>query len=319
MKIAAIVLICSLMVLGLTARASAQVGPPGPPCQGDSDFLAASAAVQQRIPYFIEVEVLLLNKGQAKIQMDPGRFALAPDQGGPMTPLTQEQAVQTVRNPAQTVSGFLLFGIVGLLSNLETQKRWAEEVQARILKGGELPPGSPVKGSVYFKANARMALFTLTLNGLTAESGDSLEAVQLTNCQVPGRRPEVAVSEPPSVKVVALTARAATGPVSLSVSNVEFTKDITFLTVTVDNTGEAEVNLYNAIADATLTDNAGKSYAARMLRTDLAERVAPRGRIHGKLAFHPLPFPPAVTSAVLTVPQIGVGDEVYEIKVHLRF
>lgn len=159
MKHAAILLVCALVVLGTTPAGSAQSawqGPPGPPCQGDADFLAVMAAVQQRgIPYFHEVEVILANRMPGKIQMDPGKFTLTPDQGEPASPLTQEQAVQAVRNPSQQFFGFLLFGVVGLIANAETQKRWAAEVEARILKAGELPPGMPVRGSVYFKPNPK--------------------------------------------------------------------------------------------------------------------------------------------------------------------
>ncbi len=320
MKMTAVVLICALVVLGLPAGASAQSMPAGPLCQGEVQFLNAAASVQQRgIPYFVEVEVILVNRSQTKIQMDPGRFVLVPDQGEPAGPLTLEQAVRAVRNPGQLGMGFLLFGVVGVIANAVTQDRWAKEVEARYLKAGELAPGSIVKGSVYFKF-IRMTRFDLRLEGLDAETAAPLPPVQLTGCQMPARavQPDPAASPTPQVRMIALTARATSGPVALAVSNVEFTREATVLTVTVENAAEAEANLYNALGETTLTDNTGKIYQMRMLRSDLVDRVPPRGQVRGRLVFEPLPFPPAVTSAVLTMREIRIGDDVYEIKVELR-
>jgi len=318
-----VVLICALLVLGLTAGASAQSGPPGPPCQVEVEFLTTTAAVQQRgIPYFIEVEFILLNRSQAKIQLDPGRFTLVPDQGAPATPLTLEQAVKAVRNPAQQFWGFVLFGVVGLAVNAHTQERWAKEVEARYLKAAQLAPGEIAKGSMYFKP-IRMTRFDLRLEGFSTETAAPLTPVQLTGCQMPARPGQPATDPtasptPPATRMLTLAARATSGPVALAVSNVEFTREATVLTVTVENAAEAEANLYNALGETTLTDNTGKIYEMRMLRSDLVDRVPPRGQVRGRLVFEPLPFPPTITSAVLTMRAIQVGDDAYEIKVELR-
>lgn len=166
-----------------------------------------------------------------------------------------------------------------------------------------------------------MTRFTLTLDGFAAESGERLATVRLTNCQVPSRgaatAPTPTPSPTPNVKAVALSARAATGPLTVSISNAEFTSDVTVLTISIENAADVEVSLFSAIGGATLTDNTGKAYAVRMLRSDLPDRVPARGRIQGRLAFEPLP--PTVTSAILTVPEIRIGDDVYEIKADLRF
>ena len=59
----------------------------------------------------------------------------------------------------------------------------------------------------------------------------------------------------------------------MSVERAELGKDETAFAVTVENTGAAEANLFNAIADATLTDDAGKRYFVRTLRTTLVDRI----------------------------------------------
>lgn len=325
MKLLTIALVGILVLAGLPDVASAQSafqGPPGPSCQGEADYLTASAAVQQRgIPYFIEVELVLVNKSPGAVRVDPSQFTLIPGQGNPAPPLTLEQTLQAVRNPSQQFFGFLLFGVVGLIANVETQRRWAQEVEGRILRVGEIAPGAIMKGSVYYKVIPRLTQFALALDGMTAGEGQALAAVSLANCQMPAR-PGTPAPEPtpaPSVVAFALNARAAAGPVAVSVSRAELTKDATSVTVVIENAGDVEAELYTAIADATLTDNKGKSYAVRLLRTDLAEVVAPRGQIRGKLAFEPLPPPPAVASAVLKIPEIRVGEAVYEVKVELRF
>ncbi len=329
MRLIASVLISACAFLGLTAGASAQSGPPSPFCRSDADFLTATATVLQRgVPAFLEVEVALQNKTQGRIHFDPRRFVLAPDQGEPVSPLTLEQAKRAVRDPGQQIFGFLAFGIFGVAQATQVQDHWAREVEARFFRPGELPPGGVVKGSVHFIPNPRLTLFALRLEGLTAESGERLATVHVPNCLLPPRLAAPAASTPtsapapsptPAARVIVLTARASIGPVVVSVSNVEFARDATALTVMIENTGATEADIFSAVGDATLMDNTGKSYAVRMLRTDLADQVGPHAQIRGRLAFEPLPLPPAVTSATLTLPGIRVGDEVYEIKIPLRF
>src|SRR3989304_6098686 len=86
-----------------------------------------------------------------------------------------------------------------------------------------------------------------------------------------------------------MTARATSGPLTMSVERAELGKDETAFAVTIENTGDSEANLFNAIADATLTDNAGKTYFVRTLRTNLVDRIGAGGNVKGRLVFEPLP------------------------------
>ncbi len=330
MRSAAIFLICSLTLFSLAAAVSAQSGPPGPACHVWGDALAASAMVLQRgIPSFLEVEVALQNKMPGRIQMNPARFVLIPNQGEPVMPLTLEQAKQAARDSGRQVFSLLFWGFFGFAEEAAIQEHWQKQIVMRFFKAGDLLPGVVVKGSVYFIPNPRLTQFSLRLDGLTTEVGERLVSPQLTNCLLPPRpvapAPAAAPQASPSpayvpeVRTVALNARAVVGPVIVSVSSVEFSRDATMLAMIVENTGEVEADLFSAVGNATLTDNAGKSYAVRFLRSELADRVAPRGQIGGRLAFEPLPFPPAVNSAILTMPEIRVGSDVYEAKVQLRF
>ncbi len=91
------------------------------------------------------------------------------------------------------------------------------------------------------------------------------------------------------------------------------------LTIAVDNAGDVEANLFNAIADAKLADIAAKTYAIHVLRSDLPDKIPPRGSVRGRLVFDPLPFPPAVQSATLTLPGIRVGESSYDATIELKF
>ena len=243
-------------------------------------------------------------------------------------PLTLERAKQAARDPGRQFTSFLFSGLLGLAVEAAVQEHWQKQVEVRFLKAGDVPPGAVAKGSVYFVPNPALTQFSLRLDGLTTELGERLTSPQLTNCLLPPRPvapgPAAAQAAPTpaattEVRRVALNARAAAGPVMVSVSGVEFSRDATVLTMTIQNSGDVEAELFNAVGNATLTDNTGKSYAARFLRSEVPDRVAPRGQIEGRLAFEPLPLPPAVNAALLTMSEIRVGNEIYEVKVQLRF
>ena len=308
-----------LLVLVPSTCAFAQSGPPQPAsCSGASDVLTVTATV--RPPRAVlEIELALRNASPAPIRIDPARFALFNDQGEQFAPLSAEQARQLIRNPALDLWGWFWFGTsgseVGIGVGVTTQA--SQEVDLRILRAVDLTPGATLRGSVYFRSpHPQVNLFILSLDGLTGGTDTPLAPVRLT-CDVP--RAAATSGSVGAAKLVPLNARAAAGPVAVSVSGVSFAKDFTTLMVSVENSATVEAGLFAALLDARLTDDAGKTYAVRLLRSDVPDRVPARGTVRGRLVFEPLPFPPALRSARLTLPEIRVGDAVYEIALDLRF
>ncbi len=116
-----------------------------------------------------------------------------------------------------------------------------------------------------------------------------------------------------------MSRRAVAGPLAVSFSAAEFDPEFTALVVAIENGADAEANLFNAIADAQLVDNTGKSYAIRVLRSTVPERIGSRATAQGRLAFEPLPVPPAVAAATLILPGVRVGEATCELKVEVRF
>lgn len=136
---------------------------------------------------------------------------------------------------------------------------------------------------------------------------------------VRGGSPSTSPTPTPGPRTIGLSARSTAGPIAVAVTTVEFAALLTTLGVSVENTAEVEVNLFNAIAEARLLDGAGKTYAVRVVRSDLPDRVPPRGSVRGRLAFEPLPLPPAVSRATLTLPGIRVGEALHDVTLELRF
>ena len=128
-----------------------------------------------------------------------------------------------------------------------------------------------------------------------------------------------AVSAKKRPRTVVVSARAASGPVAVSVASVEFARDATTLVMIIENAAESPVELFMAIADAQLMDNTGKTYAVRVVRSDLPDRIEARSQARGRLVFEPMPHPPAVTSARLTLPGIRAGGVLHDVDVHLWF
>ena len=307
-----------LLVLVPSTGAFAQSGPPQPAsCSGASDVLTVTATV--RPPRAVlEIELALRNASPAPIRIDPARFALFNDQGEQFAPLSAEQARQLIRNPALDLWGWFWFGTsgseVGIGVGVTTQA--SQEVDLRILRAVDLAPGATLRGSVYFRSpHPQVNLFILSLDGLTGGTDTPLAPVRLT-CDVP--RAAATSGSVGAAKLVPLNARAAAGPVAVSVSGASFAKDFTTLMVSVDNSATVEAGLFAALLDARLTDG-GRTYAVRLLRSDVPDRVPARGTVRGRLVFEPLPFPPVLRSARMTLPEIRVGDAVYEIALDLRF
>jgi len=308
-----------LLALVPWTGASAQSGPPrATSCSSASDILTVTANV--RPPRAVlEIELALRNTSTAPIRIDPARFALFNDQGEQFAPLSAEQARQLIRNPALDLWGWFWFGTsgseVGIGVGVTTQA--SQEVDLRILRAVDLAPGATLRGSVYFRSpHPQVNLFILSLDGLTGGTDTPLAPVRLT-CDVP--RAAATSGAAGAAKLVPLNARAAAGPVAVSVSGVSFAKDFTTLMVSVENSATVEAGLFAALLDARLTDDGGRTYAVRLLRSDLPDRVPARGTVRGRLVFEPLPFPPVLRSARLTLPEIRVGDAVYEIALDLRF
>jgi hypothetical protein len=277
------------------------------------------------IPYFVEVELTLVNKGQTRLRLDPARFSLVPDQGAPVSPTGRDEVVDTLRSPVSPyVGAYGIFhsGSFGVAIGVGPLDLHAKVIESRVLRAGDLLPGASVRGSVYFRPPSWPAQFSLVLDGLASESGAGLPSVALRDCWMPFRPSEPPIgfgSLPPGLRTVPVNARAEAGPMALSVSSVEFTRDATTLAITVQNNGPAAADLFMAIADARLVDDTGKTYAVRIVRSDFPERVTERGEARGRLVFEPLPHPPAVTSARLTLPGIRAGGALYDLRVDLRF
>ncbi|MGH7185328.1 MAG: hypothetical protein ACREIB_03485, partial [Pseudomonadota bacterium] len=153
-------------------------------------------------------------------------------------------------------------------------------------------------------------------------SGTALPQVVLQTCRMPFRpsEPPVVVGAiPTGARWMAVSARAEAGPIAVTVSNIEFTRLATTVTVAVENAADADADLFTAIGDARMIDSAGRRYTVRMLPSDLPDKVSARSRGRGRLVFDPLPIPPAVNAATLAIPGVRVGAATYDISIDLRF
>lgn len=315
-----------LMLCAVPATSSAQVRPAAVPCRVDAFLLSAAGTVKTRaLPYFVEIELTLTNKSHIDLRVDPGRFTLLPDQGEPVTPAGRAQVIEALRNPTPVNLGFFGFfsiGSVGVAVGAYPLDVVTRTVDARILKSGELGPAASITGSVFFAPAAWPAQFAVSLDGLTAPSGTALPHVVLHACRMPFRpnEPPVALGAiPAGARSIAVSARGEAGPIAVSVSNVEFTRLATTVTVEVANAADADADLFAAIGDARVTDSAGRHYTVRMLPSDLPDKVGARSRGRGRLVFEPLPIPPAVNEATLAIPGVRVGAAAYDITIDLRF
>jgi hypothetical protein len=308
---------------GLTTPAQGQATAR---CRAEHAALQAVGTVQPRaLPHFVEVELTLVNNAPEPIRIDPERFTLVPDEGIAVSPANRADVIQALQSPTPVsvdILGFFSIGSVWVSVGLGSIDLRARAIESRLLRAAELAPGASVRGSVYYRPAAWPAQFTLLLEGLTAASGTPLPRLELRNCTMPVRPlapPASAGPLPPPARTIPMTVRVETGPLAVSVSSVEVTRLATSLTVTVENTASTEASLFVAIGQAQLVDASGKTYAIRMLPSDLPDRVGPRGQARGRLVFEPLPQNPAVTSASLLLPGIRVGDAVHDLRVDLRF
>jgi hypothetical protein len=264
-----------------------------------------------------EVPLVLENRSDTAFHVDPARMALISDQGEQSSPLTAEQAKAVIYNPGQSLWSAFWFGLIGYAVNAAKQAQLMKEVDARILVPMDLQAGAVQKGSLFFKPpDPKADQFVLVVDGLAASAG-ALPSVRVT-CAYPKNRPVQASAPAPAVRTYALQARAASGPVALAVSQIEFRQDATALNVTVQNDSDTDANLFFAKAGATLTDDTGRTYALRVLATDLADYVPAHGSVQGRLVFAPLPPPPVTSKAVLTMADVHAGDTAYDLRVELH-
>jgi hypothetical protein len=285
-------------------------------CLGESDAIALSAAPMAPHVLF-EIELSVLNKTAAKIHLDPGKFAVLSDQGDQATPLTSDQAKSIIYNPSQSLWSGFWFGYLGYAANASKQAELMKRVDAKILTATDVQPGIAVKGSLFFKPPTPKARqFVLVVDGLSSDTG-ALDPLHV-NCAYPSSRSSQTAAAPPAVRTYSLALRAASGPITMSVSRIEFAQDATSVVVVIENSSDTDADLFFAKPSTYLTDTTGKSYALRSLRTEIGDRVNAHGAVRGTLVFQPLAHPELTTSVTLTMPDIRVGDATYEIKADVR-
>jgi len=316
--------VATLVLLGGQGT-SVQAQAPALPCRADHASLSAAGAVQPRaLPHFIEIELTLQNHGPAPIRIDPARFVFQPDTGHRVAPASKDDVINALHRPSSVsvgVAGFITMGAVGISIGVGPFDLQVRTIETRLLRPMEVASGAIVRGSLYFRPASWPAQFSLVLEGLSTPSGDALPVLTLQPCAMPVRllgSPGL-VTLPAAPRTIAMSARAATGPLVVSVSSIELTRLATTLSVTVENAAGTEASLFVAIAQAQLVDAEGKVYAVRMLRSDLPDRVGPRSQTRGRLVFEPLPLEPGAAPVTLTLPGARVGDDVYDLQVDLRF
>lgn len=121
----------------------------------------------------------------------------------------------------------------------------------------------------------------------------------------------------PEAKVVTLRAQANAGPLWATVAAVEFARDATTVSLTLANEGDAEIDLFSAVAGATLAEGTGRVFAVRLLRSTFPDRLPAAARARARLVFEPVPPPPAVIAMALVLPDIRVGEQTYVLRVDL--
>jgi hypothetical protein len=324
MKVAAIGL-ALVVVLGVHTNARSQPRTAGP-CRVDGPVVSADGTVRSRaLPYFLEIELTVTNRLPGRLRLDPMRFVLVPDQGDPVGAAAPDQVVSVLRSPSPAyldLAGVVWTGSVAIGVGVGPIDLQARAIEARMLKPGDVASGASVRGSIYFGPAAWPAQFTLSLDGLAGESSAALPPAELRGCQMPYRpsQPPVVVSPVPAApRTFLISARATAGPVAVSVSKVEFARHATTVSVAVENGAAVDADLFVAIGQAELVDGAGRAYAVRMLRSDLADRVAAGGQVRGILVFDPLPMPAGKVSAVLLMPGVRVAGATYDIRIDLQF
>ncbi len=318
MRPTVLVLTIAVLLAGLAvpSGASAQSVPRATTCARSAAMLNVTATV--RPPRAVlEIDVELQNRSEDRVRIDPSRIALFSDRGEQSAPLSEDQVRQLIRHPALDLWAWFWIGSSSSEFGVGVGLSGVGSLPAdlRSLPATDLLPGATLHGSVYFRTpHPGVDLFVLSFSGLTTGTSAVSASIDLI-CEVP--KPAGATSG--RARIVAPAARAVSGPVTAGVSAVSFSADATTLVLSVENSATVEANLFAAMADARLRDDRGGTYAVRMIRSDLPDRVPARGTVRGRLVFDPLPFPPLVRTVRLTLPGIRVGDALYEIALDLNF
>lgn len=100
--------------------------------------------------------------------------------------------------------------------------------------------------------------------------------------------------------------------IRLVISTVSIEKDFTALDVSVENTTDQPLDLFNALSAATLRNDLGNVYQLRMLRTTMPTDVPSKQTVKGTLVFAAIP--PASKKLVLTIPDAKIGAEVVTLR-----
>jgi hypothetical protein len=110
-------------------------------------------------------------------------------------------------------------------------------------------------------------------------------------------------------------ASAADGGLTLWASDVALERDGTTVHLTVENGTDGELSLFTAAALATLTDEHGKTYGVRALRTFYPDHVSPQDSAEGDLVFEPVP--PGTSKLLLAFPNVSVADRVLTVTLEI--
>lgn len=103
-------------------------------------------------------------------------------------------------------------------------------------------------------------------------------------------------------------ASVAGAGLALWASEVALDRDGTVIHLTVENRTDADLNLFTATALATLTDEHGKTYGIRALRTFYPDHVSPQDSVEGDLVFEPVPS--GTRKLLLALSSLPVEDRV---------
>lgn len=312
MKTACATSIALIVVVTACGVALAQApAPVSPTCLAESSGISAAAAVSLTQTFLI-FDIMLTNRSASAVSLDPGRIVLLIGENE-ARPLSADQAKRAVRDVGGHLIGLLL-GPLGLVGTIAANVNFNRQIDARILRAGDLAPGATLSRSLFFSLPDTKIRRGAVLIGLNRSSGDSVPPLRL-NCTIPAGTSQAA-SPAPAIKTVSLAARAAAGPVSVDVTSVELSADATALEVTIQNSADVDAEVFAALANSTLTDGAGVSYPLSWVRSEFSTSVPARGSIRARLVY------PAVSQQVavltLTLPGVRLGEADYDLVVPLR-
>lgn len=308
------------VLLLLPLQAAGQSSPPSPTCIGESEAIHV-AGFATRAESFLIVDLTLSNRSSGPIRVDPSRITLETARGYTASPMSEDEVKSSIGSIGAHIVGLAFLGPVGLILSGASAVRINREISAKILRAGELPSRQPISKSVYFKVpDTPMSRVAITIGGLTPASGEPVPAIRLQcavrkieqNAEPQAPRPLM------TVHTVSPSAQGTAGIVRAAVSVVEFWPDVTMVELTLVSTAGADANVFSALANATLTDQAGKTVGAKLIRSEFPDRIPARGTVTAKLAFEPLPAPPQTQSLTLVIPGIQVGQQTFETRVQFR-